>query len=460
MNEEHMTYLPVEQIYSHPDNPRKNIGDVTELAESIRANGILQNLTVVPGRILVDDELNKRYVSDGYTAIIGHRRLAAAKLAGLETVPCVIREMSASEQVKTMLMENIQRSDLTVYEQAQGFQMMIDLGSTVEQVAAGSGFSVTTVRKRIKMMELDQELLRDVSSNRQITIFDVERLAQIEDIDSRNECLKSIGTSNFNQELEHQIRRQSIEKNLPAIKEILRVSKAKKIQYSETWSGKYSQLGNTVNIADWTDETRLISDGETRKLFYYLDESNGRVSIYVESPKPKPVKRSEAEIAREKRIQETWEKLEELHKVVHKLRSDFIDGLTLHSKNRDAMLKGAILACGIHVVTWSSTSATRLYQKMGFDTSSYDAGRSAEAIDMLKNAEPGVVPLAIYSAFGDADSNRYSTTHRREFPTYEKNFKLDALYDWLMALGYSMSDDEIALQNGTHELLNMGGDKE
>lgn len=61
--------IPADKLYPHPDNPRKVIGDVSELAESIKANGILQNLTVVPNNDNWDD----------FTVIIGHRRLAAAK---------------------------------------------------------------------------------------------------------------------------------------------------------------------------------------------------------------------------------------------------------------------------------------------------------------------------------------------------------------------------------------------
>ena len=61
--------IPTDKLHPHPDNPRKVIGDVSELAESIKANGILQNLTVVPNNDNWDD----------FTVIIGHRRLAAAK---------------------------------------------------------------------------------------------------------------------------------------------------------------------------------------------------------------------------------------------------------------------------------------------------------------------------------------------------------------------------------------------
>ena len=103
--EQMITYIKTSKIYPHKDNPRKDVGDVTELSESVKHSGILQNLTVVPR------------TADTYTVIIGHRRLAAAKLAGLKTVPCAIVLMDYREQLSTMLAENMQRSDLTVFEQ-------------------------------------------------------------------------------------------------------------------------------------------------------------------------------------------------------------------------------------------------------------------------------------------------------------------------------------------------------
>ena len=139
-----LTYLSVDKLHPHPDNPRKDMGDLTELTDSIKANGVFQNLTVVPE-------------GDGYTIIIGHRRCAAAKAAGLTEVPCIVTEMSEREQLQTMLTENMQRSDLTVYEQAQGFQMMLNMGDTVDDIAEKSGFSATTVRRRVKLLELDKD---------------------------------------------------------------------------------------------------------------------------------------------------------------------------------------------------------------------------------------------------------------------------------------------------------------
>ena len=148
--------IPVAHLHPHPDNPRKDLGDLTELADSIKQVGILQNLTVVP----IDGSLEK-YGAQHYTVIIGHRRLEAAKLAGLESVPCLPTNMSATEQLSTMLLENMQRADLTPYEQAWGFQQLTILGCSVEEISNKSGFSQSTVRRRLKMAELHQEWAPD-----------------------------------------------------------------------------------------------------------------------------------------------------------------------------------------------------------------------------------------------------------------------------------------------------------
>ena len=117
MNMNEIKMIPIGDLMHHPENPRKDLGDLEELTASIKENGILQNLTVVP-----DLEKCK------YLVVIGNRRFEAAKAAGLVELPCVISDMDHRTQIATMLEENMQRADLTVYEQAQGFQMMMDLG--------------------------------------------------------------------------------------------------------------------------------------------------------------------------------------------------------------------------------------------------------------------------------------------------------------------------------------------
>lgn len=166
--------IGLEHIHPHPDNPRKDLGDLTELAESIKKNGILQNLTVIP----------KEGEPGEYTAIIGHRRCAAAKLAGAAEAPCrIVEGMTHKEQVSTMLEENMQRGDLTIWEQAQGFQMMLDLGETEDTIAEKTGFSKKTIRHRLNIAKLDSKTLmeKERQDGYQLTLTDMYELEKIKD---------------------------------------------------------------------------------------------------------------------------------------------------------------------------------------------------------------------------------------------------------------------------------------
>lgn len=180
--------ISIDRLHPHPDNPRKDLGDLSELIESIKVQGVLQNLTVVG---------LEKYEKGYYRIVIGHRRFEAAKQAGLTELPCIISTMDYKTQLSTMLLENMQRSDLTIYEQAQGFQMLLNFGESVSDIAEKTGFSQTTVRRRVKLLELDQEKLKK-SAERGATLMDYIELEKIEDIELRNSVLEKIGTPDFN----------------------------------------------------------------------------------------------------------------------------------------------------------------------------------------------------------------------------------------------------------------------
>ena len=434
-----LTYLSVDKLHPHPDNPRKDLGDLTELTDSIKANGVFQNLTVVPE-------------GDGYTIIIGHRRCAAAKAAGLTEVPCIVTEMSEREQLQTMLLENMQRSDLTVYEQAQGFQMMLNMGDTVDDIAEKSGFSATTVRRRVKMMELDQTTLKEVSE-RQLSITDFDRLAQIEDIGARNKCLKEIGTSGFNQAVTSQMRKQNIKKRLPLVKNILKGAKAKEIRSSECYSSKYDQVGPYIYIHDWDESTELVPSKIKGQVYYYLDKDYGSLRFYAAHEKAKPVKKSAAELERQKRIDAAWEKAKELAAVSYKMRSEFIGGISLNPKNSTAILKGAVSSSILRCIDYVSPDRDLIVKTLAVDDARYSSKRAEIAMQAFERIGAKGYPMLIYANFGDGKDNSYITGYKGEWPKYEKSARLDAIYAWLCSLGYEMSDDEKALQNGTHELF-------
>ena len=198
--------LPLKYLLHHPDNPRKDLGDLTELTESIRANGVYQNLTIVPANRNVEfyfqggtaDDL-KEFIFETFGAgafyvMIGNRRFEAAKAAGLEEIPCRIEVgLSQAEEVAIMLEENMQRNDLTILEQAYGFQQLIDLGESVESVAEKTGFSEATVYHRVNIAKLDKETVENAMSKRQITLSQFQKLEQVEDIEARNNILKEYG---------------------------------------------------------------------------------------------------------------------------------------------------------------------------------------------------------------------------------------------------------------------------
>ena len=441
-----LIYIPIDKLRPHPDNPRKELGDLTELAASIKANGVFQNLTVVEKL----GEITKKW-NGNYTIIIGHRRCAAAKLAGLTELPCVVAEMTPQEQLSTMLLD-MQRSDLTVYEQAQSFQMLIGMGESVESVAQKTGFSSNTVRRRLKMTELDQKVLKQVS-DRPLSLGDFDKLAHIEDLTARNKCLEDIGTGNFNQSIEKALKKQAIRKALPDVKARIKALKAKKISQSETWGGKYEMLGQRIYLQNWQqDQTLLPKDGK-HKLFYYLDEDYGELRFYVERQKAKPVKRPQAEIDREKAIANAWAQVDEFNALAYKLRMDFIKSISLNSKNITLILKGAVSANILRCIDYASADRELFCGTLGLDDSVYDSQRAAKAMAAFNNMSAKDYPTLVYANFGDNKGVSYAKGYKGSWPEYKKNVRLNALYDWLISLGYEMSDEEKAMRDGTHEVF-------
>lgn len=183
-----ITYINRSKIEPHPDNPRKELGDLSELAASIRRQGILQNLTVVPSPD----------ASDKYRLVIGHRRFAAAALAGMDELPCVIDEkMSHAEQIAVMMSENMQRSGLTITERVGGVQMMMDLGMDTGAVADSTGISETSVRRYARLSVLPRVGM--AKAERQgATLMQLIEISQIADDDLRTKALDAAGTAEYN----------------------------------------------------------------------------------------------------------------------------------------------------------------------------------------------------------------------------------------------------------------------
>ena len=143
-----VSQIAVSQIQPNPHQPRKKFkeAELAELAESIRAHGVIQPLIL-------------RGNGEGYTLIAGERRLQAAKLAGLSAVPAVTREADDQALVEIALVENVQRSDLSPLEAAEAYrQLQQDFGLAHKEIAKRVGKSRVAVTNTLALLELSQKV--------------------------------------------------------------------------------------------------------------------------------------------------------------------------------------------------------------------------------------------------------------------------------------------------------------
>lgn len=172
-------------IDPHPDNPRKNIGDVNDLAASIKTNGLLTPLSVVPN-------------GERYRVIAGHRRLAACKQAGIGAVPCFVLHLNPLQQLEAMVTENCQREQLTTLEEADAIQGMLALGATTASVAYRLGRSADYVRDRAKAASIKTEVRAVRDDFGQISIGQLVAIARYDGRpDLQKRLAQAAGTSNF-----------------------------------------------------------------------------------------------------------------------------------------------------------------------------------------------------------------------------------------------------------------------
>lgn len=432
--------IAVDKLHPHPDNPRKVIGDVTELAESIKANGILQNLTVVPNNDDWDDK------SD-FTVVIGHRRLAAAKQAGLTELPCAVVEMSEKEQLSTMLTENMQRSDLTVYEEAKGCQLLLDLGDTVAEIAEKTGFSESKIRRRVKLCELDEEAFKE-SQIRQPTLADYDRLNQIKDIETRNKLLESIGTNNFDNLLYSAVKKQETEEGKEKIEKLCLEHGMTKVQNHDEIPNNYSYAG-LFALKDLVGKD--FADGRKR-YFYFAYGSN----IYIYAEELKKQEKNDAEEEKRKLEEQRWDELVEQAEEIDERCEALRRGFMLDTNFNDSKKKQELVKFIVNQVAMGASSKAHKFSEVA---ESQDDESIDSYISEHWNNDSGRMLMATAYALSQRGYERLSfiyvgysskTISRKNSPD------LNRFYSLLCKLGYVMSDEEIQLRDGTHPIFTTG----
>lgn len=191
--------IPLSLIEPNPDQPRSNVGNLEELTASIREKGVLEPILVRP------------IAPNRYQIIAGERRFRAATAAGLEEIPAIEFDADDRETLEIALIENIQRKDLTPFEEAEGFQFLQDkFGYTHERISKVIGKSRTTITETLQINGIPDRirvLCREAGiSNKSV-------LVQIARADGEEEMRELVERFSRGEMSRDQVRQATVKKN-------------------------------------------------------------------------------------------------------------------------------------------------------------------------------------------------------------------------------------------------------
>ena len=187
-NENKISDIPIIKIRPNKAQPRKvfNEEDLNALSQSIAENGILQPLTV------------RKVSATEYELIAGERRLRASVMAGLRKVPCIVIKCSEKESAVFALLENLQRSDLGMFEEARGVSRLIRrYGLTQQEAAVKLGKTQSTIANKLRLLRLTYEE-QEWIENAGLSERHARALLKLGDEGARREALSKIISENLN----------------------------------------------------------------------------------------------------------------------------------------------------------------------------------------------------------------------------------------------------------------------
>lgn len=321
-----------------------------------------------------------------------------------------------------MLEENMQREDLTVWEQAQGFQMMLDLGETEDTIADKTGFSKTTIKHRLNIAKLDQDELKNKEQDKdfQLSLKDLYELERIKDVEERNKILRE-ATDNRNlvAKVQSYIREKERQKKTDAIVKMLKelgVVEAPKQYAREQYGNKWEKV-KSFQINDEVPESIQLKNKQNEKLYYYINWIEIEVVRKKKAVKKKltPAEQKEKEQkANKKYIKDVLKKLDERRRL---FVMDIVEGRIAPVKDEEKV-KDALWSA--LVLNQSFLYPSRL--------SNFFAGK----------------PL-------------YECTEEKRKEVSEKAAKLSILHQMLVLLNAAMDGTELVKYDGTYNKENGQG---
>ena len=195
-------YLKIDSIRPNPYQPRKQFkkGALEELCESIKEYGVIQPISV------------RRITSSSYELVAGERRLRAATMAGLTEIPAIIVNVDDEDSAVMALIENLQREDLTYFEEAEGYNNLIkDHGFTQEELAQKIGKSQSTIANKIRLLRLSP-MVKKILMDNNLTERHARALLKLSDEQMQLKVLKRVCERGLNVKKTEMLVDKAIEK--------------------------------------------------------------------------------------------------------------------------------------------------------------------------------------------------------------------------------------------------------
>lgn len=222
LEKEEVVDINLDSIQPNPFQPRKHFDEtaLSELAESIRMNGVLQPVIV-------------KKVADGYMLVTGERRCKASRIAGFQTVPAIVRDYNNQYLAELALLENIQREDLTIVEEARAYQNAIEsLSLTHLELSQKIGKSRSYVSNTLGILSLPENVINEINQGN-ISMGHARALSKLKDVSRIKTIAKMI--------VDHQLSVRDIETIVKKEKKKNEIKRVEKVRLSETSLDKAKQ---------------------------------------------------------------------------------------------------------------------------------------------------------------------------------------------------------------------------
>ncbi len=258
-----ITEISINKIEPNINQPRKNFDDekLKALSESIKQHGVVQPIIV-----------NKE--NDVYRIVAGERRWRAARIAGLDTIPVIIKELSNKQYMEIALIENLQREDLNPIEEAEAYnRLMKEHGLTQEEISATVGKSRSAIANSVRLLMLDENI-KNLIINNEITSGHARAVLSIEDNQERQKALEEIIDKNLNvRQTESIVKHYNKKSNI--IKHNL--TQKKKNEQFDAIEEKFKNIfGTRVKLLSGKNKGKILIE-------YYSNEELERIIDLVET---------------------------------------------------------------------------------------------------------------------------------------------------------------------------------